>query len=199
MESEIEQLKKEIEQLKEENEQLKRRYVPDEKDTQETLMIKIKENTDNYIVRIKCIGEPMGNEENVEDVEHEIHYYKGIPCASVLHYKMRDELEDMIYEYEGHMDLFKRTRSKFIIPKSSCDREELMDNIIEIIITVKCELGWYSEYELFNWNDDSDEYEDEDDDEDEGINWGKYIDECVDECDEECASIDLTNISKPAC
>ena len=37
MESEIEQLKKQIEQLKEENEKLKNRYVPDEKDTQETL------------------------------------------------------------------------------------------------------------------------------------------------------------------
>lgn len=144
MESEIEQLKNEIEQLKKENEILKNRYIPDEEDTQETLMIKIEDDSDNYIVRIKCIEDPMWGKKDVED---EIYYLKGIPCASVLHYKIHDELEDLIYEYEGQLDLFVSTRSKFIIPKSSCDREELMDNIIDIIIKVKCELGWYSEYE----------------------------------------------------
>lgn len=144
MESEIEQLKNEIEQLKKENEKLKNRYIPDEEETQETLMIKIKETTDDYIVRIKCIGAPMWGKKDVED---EIYYFKALPCASVLHYNIHDELEDLIYRYEGQLDLFVSTRSKFIIPKSSCDREELMDNIIDIIIKVKCELGWYSEYE----------------------------------------------------
>ena len=144
MESEFEQLKKEIEQLKKENEKLKRRYIPDEEETQETLMIKIKETTDNYIVRIKCIEDPMWGK---KDVEGEIYYLKALPCASVLHYNMHDELEDLIYEYEGQLDLFVSTRSKFIIPKSSCDREQLMGDIIDIIIETKCELGWYSEYE----------------------------------------------------
>ena len=145
MESEIAQLKKEIEQLKKENEKLKNRYIPDEEDTQETLMIKIEENTDNYIVRIKCIEDPMWGKKNVED---EIYYYKGLPCASVLHYKMCDELKYMIYEYEGQLDLFLSTRSKFIIPKSSCDREHLMNDILDVIDETKYELGWYSEYEL---------------------------------------------------
>ena len=144
MESEIEQLKNEIEQLKKENEKLKNRYIPDEEETQETLMIKIKENTDNYIVRIKCIGKPMWGKRSVED---EIYYYKGIPCASVLHYKMHDVLEDMIDGYNGHMVLFVSTRSKFIIPKTSCDREELMDNINDVLNETINELGWYSEYE----------------------------------------------------
>lgn len=143
MESEIEQLKKEIEQLKKENEQLKRRYIPDEEDTQETLMIKIEETTDNYIARIKCIGNPMWGEKGVED---EIYYFKGLPCASVLHYTIHDELEDMIDGYNGHMVLFSNTKSKFIIPKSSCDREELMDNIYDVISETIYELGWYSEY-----------------------------------------------------
>ena len=184
MESEIAQLKKEIEQLKNENEKLKNRYVPDEEETQETLMIKIKENTDNYIVRIKCVEDPMWGKRNVED---EIYYYKGLPCASVLHYKMCDKLEDMIYEYKGHMNLFVSTRSKFIIPKTSCDRGQLMEDIVGVINETKDELGWYSEYDGY----------DEDSDEDEDILTG--IDECVDECDEEYASIDLTNISRPAC
>ena len=146
MESEIEQLKNEIEQLKKENEKLKNRYIPDEEDTQETLMIKIDENTDDYIVRIKCIGNPMWGKKDVED---EIYYYKGLPCASVLHYNIRDELEDMIDGYNGHMDMFKRTRSKFFIPKTSCDREELMEDIYNVINETKNELGWYSEYEEY--------------------------------------------------
>lgn len=144
MESEIEQLKNEIEQLKKENEKLKNRYIPDEEDTQETLMIKIDENTDDYIVRIKCIGDPMWGKKSVED---EIYYYKGLPCASVLHYKIHDDLEDMIYGYEGHMVLFLSTRSKFIIPKTSCDRGQLMEDIVDVINETRDELGWYSEYE----------------------------------------------------
>ena len=133
-----------IEQLKKENESLRNRYVPDEEDTQETLMIKIDENTDNYIVRIKCIGDPMWGKKYVED---EIYYLKGLPCASVLHYKMHDVLEDMIDGYEGNMDLFLSTRSKFFIPKTSCDRGQLMEDIVDIMFETRDELGWHSEYE----------------------------------------------------
>ena len=49
-------------------------------------------------------------------------------------------------------------------------------------------------------DDEEDEDDDRDDDRDDDEDILTNIDECVDECDdEECASIDLTNISKPAC
>ena len=213
MESEIAQLKKENEELKELILKMRSRYVPDEEDTQETLIVKFEENTDYYIVRIKCIGKPMWDKKNIKD---EIYYLKGLPCASVLQYYASEDLYDVIHQYEGYV----YSSSKFIVPKSSCDRYNLIADITNMLYKAQFELGWcskhYRKYEEYDEDDededttdsededttDSEEYEDTTDSEeyedDEDILAG--VDEYDDEYDdEECASIDMSIFNRPAC
>ena len=195
MESEIAKLKKENEELKEMILKMRSRYVPDEEDTQETLMVKIEENTDDYIVRIKCIGNPMWDKKDIED---EIYYIKGLPCASVLQYYASEDLYDIIHQYEGYV----YSSSKFIVPKSSCDRDDLMNDITNMLHKAKFELGWCSKH-YRKYEDDSEDEDTTDNDSRDNKDFLTSI-ECVDEYDdeyddEECAPIYLTNISRPAC
>ena len=188
MESEIEQLKNEIEQLKKENEQLKKeneqlgeendnmrhRYVPDEEDTQSTFVVEIEEDSNNYIVKTKCLYDGICHK---RDVEGKIYYVKFLPCADVFNRYTIERFYDLINKYDGC--IYPKCH-KYIIPKSSCDHEELTKDIEEIIADTKEELNWYSDV---NWpicdSDDSDdddcnecdEDEDEDEDEDDGIVW----------------------------
>ena len=195
MDSEIAKLKKENEELKEMILEMRSRYVPDEEDTQETLMVKIEENTDDYIVRIKCIGNPMWGKKDVED---EIYYLKGLPCASVLQYYANEDLYDLIHQYEGYV----YSSSKFTIPKSSCDRDDLMNDIINMLHKAKFELGWYSKYcskyEDDSEDDDTTDSEEYEDDED-FLTSIECVDEYDDEYDEECAPIDMSILNRPAC
>ena len=207
MESEIAQLKKENEQLKELILEMRSRYVPDEEDTQETLMVKIEENTDDYIVRIKCIGKPMWGK---KDVKNEIYYLKGLPCASVLQHYASEDLYDIIHQYEGYV----YSSSKFIVPKSSCDRYDLTADITNMLYKAQFELGWcskhYRKYENSDEDDDttdSEEYEDDDttdseeyEDDEDFLTSIECVDEYDDEYDdEECASIDMSIFNRPAC
>ena len=153
MNSEIEQLKKEIEQLKEENRklykekaELERRYVPDDKNSQSTFIIEIEEDSDNYIIKTRCTTDPMWDKKNamrfINDDDN-ICYVKYLPCADVFDYKTRDRFNKMTLEYGGH----KCSDHKYIIPKSSCEREFLMDDIFGLLWHTKFELGWLSKYE----------------------------------------------------
>lgn len=180
MESEIAQLKKEIEQLKKENEQLKEeneqlgeendnmrhRCVPDEEDTQSTFVVEIEEDSNNYIVKTKCLYDGICHK---RDVEGKIYYVKFLPCADVFNRYTIERFYDLINKYDGC--IYPKCH-KYIIPKSSCDYEELTKDIKEIIADTQEELNWYSDGD---WpicdSDDSDENENEDEDEDDGIVW----------------------------
>ena len=178
MESEIAQLKNAIEQLKKENEQLgkendnmRNRYGPDEEDTQSTFVVEIEEDSNNYIVKTKCLYDGICRK---RDVEGKVYYVKCLPCADVFNRYTIKRFYDLINKYDGC--IYPKCH-KYIIPKSSCDHEELTKDIEEIIADTKEELNWYSDVD---WpicdSDDSDEDEDEDDsdedeDEDDGIVW----------------------------
>ena len=178
----IEQLKKENEQLKKENEQLgkendnmRNRYVPDEEDTQSTFVVEIEEDSNNYIVKTKCLYDGICHK---RDVEGKIYYVKFLPCADVFNRYTIERFYDLINKYDGC--IYPKCH-KYIIPKSSCDHEELTKDIEEIIADTQEELNWYSDVD---WqicdSDDSDDSddddcnecdEDEDEDEDDGIVW----------------------------
>ena len=162
MNSEIEQLKKEIEQLKKENEKLKRRYVPDEEDTQSTFVVEIEEDQNNYIVKTKCLYDGICYK---RDVEGKVYYVKCLPCADVFNRYTIERFYDLINKYDGC--IYPKCH-KFIIPKSSCDHEELTKDIEEIIADTQEELHWYSDTDWRTERETDEEDEDEDDeDEDE--------------------------------
>ena len=186
MESEIEQLKKEIEQLKKENEQLKKeneqlgeendnmrhRYVPDEEDTQSTFVVEIEEDSNNYIVKTKCLYNGLCHK---RDVEGKVYYVKCLPCADVFNRYTIKRFYDLINKYDGC--IYPKCY-KYIIPKSSCDHEELTKDIEDIINDTQEELNWYSEgdWQICDSDDSDDDDcnecdEDEDEDEDDGIVW----------------------------
>lgn len=184
MNSEIEQLKKEIEQLKNENMQLndenynlRKRYVPDEEDTQSTFVVEIEEDSDNYIVKTKCLYDGICRKRNVEG---KVYYVKCLPCADVFNRYTIERFYDLINKYDGC--IYPKCH-KYIIPKSSCDHEELTKDIEEIIEDTKEELNWYSEGD-WRISEDEDESDDESDDSDKNV---LAYDE--DEEDEEYADI----------
>ena len=118
-----------------------------------------------------------------------------LPCEyeSICPDFLNDELYEIMRGFRIALDQEKRslgwTYYEDNIRDSDCDEDNISD----------------SDYFEDDEPTDSEEYEDdditdndEDDDSDEDILTN--IDECVDECDdEECASIDLTNINRPAC
>lgn len=195
MESEIAQLKKEIEQLKKENNKLRCRYVPDEEDTQETFVVEIEEDSDDYIVKTECIGKPMWGIWDEKDNDDKIYYLKALPSASVFQHYALNKFFDLIVKYDGCV---KPLCHKFIIPKSSCDRKQLMDDIVDGLFETRNELGWYSKYGC-NEDDseddttDSEEYEDDED----FLTSIECVDEYDDEYDEECAPIDMSIFNRP--
>lgn len=224
MESEIEQLKNEIEQLKKEKEQMKKKIerlanknaetkmdcIRDEDKSTFIVEINIVEDPDpiklpvQIYVKYYCSDKPCERKENVEGKTYYITHIQ-LPSAQVFaKYAWKRLCEYMRDMYAGSM---VDATEKMLIPvyyEHICPEllndyiPHLINDFDRVLIEEKCKLGWY-DYEDnisdsdFEYGDitDSDEY----DDEDEGIDWSEY----VDECDEECASIDLTNISRPAC
>lgn len=119
-----------------------------------------------------------------------------LPCEyeSICPDFLNDELYEIMRGFRIALDQEKRslgwTYYEDNIRDSDCDEDNISD----------------SDYFEDNEPTDSEEYEDDDitdndeDDEDDDEDILTNIDECVDECDdEECASIDLTNINRPAC
>jgi len=156
----IEQLKKENEKLNVENEKLRSRYVPDEEDTQSTFVVEIEEDSNNYIVKTKCLYDGICRK---RDVEGKVYYVKCLPCADVFNRYTIKRFYDLINKYDGC--IYPKCH-KYVIPKTSCDHEELTKDIEEIIADTQEELNWYSDGD---WQICEDE--DEDEDEDDGIVW----------------------------
>lgn len=225
MESEIAQLKKEIEQLKKEKEQMKKKIERLAVKNAETKMDCIRnEDKSTFIVEINveerhephlrpvvmyvksyCSDDCYEKKENVEGKTYYItNCY--LPSAHVFAKYAWKRLTEFI---EGWYEGCFNDEETMLIPvyyEHICP--ELVNEDIPIMIDYfkgilreeKCKLGWVDSNDNISDSDfeygditDSEEYDDED--EDEGIDWSEY----VDECDEECASIDLTNISRPAC
>ena len=175
MESEIAQLKNAIEQLKKENEKLnveneklnveneklRSRYVPDEEDTQSTFVVEIEEDSNNYIVKTKCLYDGLCHK---RDVEGKVYYVKCLPCADVFNRYTIERFYDLINKYDGC--IYPKCH-KYIIPKSSCDHEELTKDIEEIIEDTQEELNWHSDVDWQICEDDSDEDDSDEDDSDE--------------------------------
>lgn len=176
MKNENEQLKNEIGQLEKENEKLRNRYVPDEKNTQSTFVVEIEEDSNNYIVKTKCLYDGICHK---RDVEGKIYYVKFLPCADVFNRYTIERFYDLINKYDGC--IYPKCH-KYIIPKSSCDHEELTKDIEDIIEDTRSELNWHSDDD---WPIcDSDDSDDESDDSDKNV---LAYDE--DEEDEEYADI----------
>ena len=225
MDSEIEQLKNEIEQLKKEKEQMKKKIERLAVKNASTKMSCIREKDySTFIVEINIVEDPdpiklpiqmyvksyCSDEryEKKENVEGKTYYivYNDLPSAQVFAKYAWKRLCDFMCNrdaacFDDEETIFipiwwTREISPELVNE---DIPRMIEVYNEVLREEKRKLGWY-DYEDnisdsdFEYDDltDSDEY---DDDEDEGIDWSEY----VDECDEECASIDLTNISRPAC
>ena len=118
MESEIAQLKKEIEQLKEENKKweqmaikLRSRYVPDIEEYQETLVVKIDEDADNFYLTFSCSNNPkMKDKKNSKDGK--TFYIKNLPSAEFFLAFARP-----VYRYLFNEGAKKISSKKYSIPK----------------------------------------------------------------------------------
>lgn len=227
MESEIAQLKKEIEQLKNEKEQMKKKIerlavknactkmdcIRDEDKSTFIVEFNIVENSDPIKLPVQmyaksyCSDKPHEKKENVEGKTYYI-TFPHLPSAQVFAKYAWKRLSEYIRDIDAGCFVDEETMlipiwwTREITPElANEDILNMLNAYKRVLIEEQCKLGW-RDYEDnisdsdFEYDDitDSDEY-DEDEDEDEGINWSEY----VSECDEECASIDLTNISRPAC
>lgn len=227
MESEIEQLKNEIEQLKKEKEQMKKKIERLAVKNAETKMDCIRdEDKSTFIVEFNivedpdpiklpvqmyaksyCSDKPHEKKENVEGKTYYI-TFPHLPSAQVFAKYAWKRLSEYIRDIDAGCFVDEETmlipiwRTREITPElANEDIPRMIEVYNEVLLEEKRKLGW-CDYEDnisdsdFEYDDITDSVEyDEDEDEDEGINWSEY----VDECDEECASIDLTNISRPAC
>ena len=227
MESEIAQLKKEIEQLKNEKEQMKKKIerlavknactkmdcIRDEDKSTFIVEFNIVENSDPIKLPVQmyaksyCSDKPHEKKENVEGKTYYI-TFPHLPSAQVFAKYAWKRLSEYIRDIDAGCFVDEETMlipiwwTREITPElANEDILNMLNAYKRVLIEEQCKLGW-RDYEDnisdsdFEYDDitDSDEY-DEDEDEDEGLNWSEY----VSECDEECASIDLTNISRPAC
>lgn len=125
MESEITQLKNEIEQLKKENEQLKEenkkweqmaiklrsRYVPDIEEYQETLVVKIEEDADNFYVTFSCSNNPKLKDKKTSK-DGKTFYIKNLPSAEFFLAFARP-----VYRYLYNEGAKKISSKKYSIPK----------------------------------------------------------------------------------
>ena len=222
MESEITQLKNEIEQLKKEKEQMKKKIESLAVKNACTKMSCIRnEDMSTFIVEINvvkvsdpeklpvqmfvksyCSDKPFEKKENIEGKTYYI-TFPHLPSAQVFaKYAWKRLCEYMCdidaAEFENKETIFipiwwrQEISPEFI----NEDIPRMIEAYERVLIEEQRKLGWRDYEDNISDNDfeydditDSDEYEDEE------IDWSEY----VDECDEECASIDLTNISKPAC
>ena len=227
MESEIAQLKNEIEQLKKENEQLKKENerlavknaetkmdcIRDEDKSTFIVEFNIVENSDPIKLPVQmyaksyCSDKPHEKKENVEGKTYYI-TFPHLPSAQVFAKYAWKRLSEYIRDIDAGCFVDEETMlipiwwTREITPElANEDILNMLNAYNRVLIEEQCKLGW-RDYEDnisdsdFEYDDITDSVEyDEDEDEDEGIDWSEY----VDECDEECASIDLTNISRPAC
>ena len=223
LKNEIEQLKKEKEQMKKKIERLavknaetKMDCIRDEDKSTFIVEFNIVENSDPIKLPVQmyaksyCSDKPHEKKENVEGKTYYI-TFPHLPSAQVFAKYAWKRLSEYIRDIDAGCFVDEETMlipiwwTREITPElANEDILNMLNAYNRVLIEEQCKLGW-SDYEDnisdsdFEYDDitDSDEYdEDEDEDEDEGINWGEYVDECD---DEECASIDLTNISRPAC
>ena len=223
MESEIEQLKNEIEQLKKEKEQMKKKIerlavknaetkmdcIRDEDKSTFIVEFNIVENSDPIKLPVQmyaksyCSDKPHEKKENVEGKTYYI-TFPHLPSAQVFAKYAWKRLSEYIRDIDAGCFVDEETMlipiwwTREITPElANEDILNMLNAYNRVLIEEQCKLGW-RDYED-NISDSDFEYDDITDsveyDEDEGIDWSEY----VDECDEECASIDLTNISKPAC
>lgn len=171
MESEIAQLKKEIEQLKEENRVLKiqvetkdfvyghykedvkkweematklrSRYIPDIEEYQETLIVKIDEDAENYYLTFSCSNNPkMKDKKNSKNGK--TFYIKNLPSAEFFISHAWN-----VYKYLDDKSAIKISSKKYSIPKSVMIRS-INDFIYEIrsrFEYLKDTFGWHSQYD----------------------------------------------------
>ena len=117
-------------------------------------------------MKTKCLYDGLCHK---RDVEGKVYYVKCLPCADVFNRYTIERFYDLINKYDGC--IYPKCH-KYIIPKSSCDHEELTKDIEEIIEDTQEELNWHSDVDWQICEDDSDEDDsDEDEDEDDGIVW----------------------------
>ena len=171
MNSEIEQLKKEIAQLKEENRVLKikietkdfvygeyketakrweeianklrSRYVPDIEEYQETLIVKIDEDAENYYLTFSCSNNPkMKDKKNSKDGK--TFYIKNLPSAEFFISYARS-----VYKYLEGKSAIKISSKKYSIPKSvlTISTKNFIYEIRSRFEDLKDSFGWYSQYD----------------------------------------------------
>lgn len=173
-------------------------------------------------VKSYCSDERYVEKENVEGKTYYI-IYNDLPSAQVFAKHAWKRLCEYMCdidaaEFENKETIFipiwwrQEISPEFI----NEDIPRMIEAYDRVLKEEKRKLGWYNYDDNVSDSDfdcdyitDSEEYEDDDEDveddettdnndsdEDDSL---PDIDECVDECDEEYASIDLSNISKPAC
>lgn len=227
LKKEIEQLKKEKKQMKKKIERLAVKNAETKMDCirnedKSTFIVEInvvEDHTDPIklpvlmYVKSYCSDEPNEKKENVEGKTYYI-TCRHLPSAHVFAKYAWKRLCGFIRDW--HAGCFDDEETMLIPVYYEHICPELVNDFIPrlindfegILMEEKSRLGWYyyednisdSDFEYDDITDSEDSEDSEDEDEDEGIDWSECVDECVDECDdEECASIDLTNINRPAC
>lgn len=146
MESEIEQLKNEIEQLKkknmqlnDENEDLRKRYVPENKNFKQCVIVKIDEDSDIIIIKLSCSSNPRINDK--KDVDGETIYARNLPNAEYFKFIVfNDILKLLETSYRGYW--YKNFTFHIDNADWNGDRTELTNDIRNTLNYCKYKLKW---------------------------------------------------------
>lgn len=159
MESEIAQLKNEIEELKKQNKQLteenkkweqmaiklRSRYVPDIEEYQETLVVKIEEDADNFYVTFSCSNNPKLKDKKTSK-DGKTFYIKNLPSAEFFLAFARP-----VYHYLYMEGARKISSKKYSIPKirGKCKltARSLIFSLRTFFEDLKDSTTWHSQYD----------------------------------------------------
>ena len=142
MESEIAQLKNEIEQLKKENEKLRHRYVPENKNFKQCVIVKFDEDSDIIIIKLSCSSNPKINDK--KDVDGETIYARNLPNAEYFKFIVfNDILKLLETSYSGYW--YKNFTFHIDNADWNGDRTELTNDIRNTLNYCKYKLGWADE------------------------------------------------------
>ena len=139
LKKQIEQLKKENEQLNEENEKLKKRYVPENKNFQQCVIVKIDEDFRNIIIKLSCSDNPRMNDK--KDVDGEIVYAKNLPNGDYFKFIVFNDILKLLETSYGG-EWYSRFTFHINKAKWNGDCTELTNDIRNVLNCCKYKLGW---------------------------------------------------------
>lgn len=124
---------------------LRSRYVPDIEEYQETLVVKIDEDTENYYITFSCSNNPKMKDKKTSK-DGKTFYIKNIPSAEFFISHAWN-----VYKYLYNKGAKKISSKKYSIPKIYCgctlSEKDFIYEIRSRFEYLKDTFGWHSQYD----------------------------------------------------